>query len=423
MKVLLESREAIPVQTAINKIIQHVNLGNEERVDLTEAEGRYLAEDLVADHPVPFFDRVAMDGFALRAQDTQQASFEHPVELKVIDSIGAGHVSDQQVGVGQAIRIMTGAALPSGADAVMMLELVQESTVDGESCIQINRALAPGTHVAQQGEDTAQGTLIAQKGRRIAGGEMAMLATFGYEQVFVYEQPVVGIYATGTELLPVGAPPEPGKIRNSNSYMIDSQLKRLGAIPKHYGILEDDFDLCYQSVQTALQEVDYLITTGGASVGDYDFVPDILHKLNATVLFNKLAMRPGSVTTVAKLGDKWLFGLSGNPSACYTGFELFARPVLRKVLGTSHPHLPRSKAILEHDLPSKKRVDRFLRALIEIKGDKVVVSTVGIDKSGVASSLVEANGLLFVPSGVHALQGDKMEVLWLDRPEEGAIHV
>lgn len=417
---MIEQRTPISVREAITKIMQKVKQGEVESIPLSKADGRYLAEELVADHPIPFFDRSSFDGFAIRAEDTQGACFEQPIKLKVIESIAAGEVAEKKIKPQEAIRIMTGAQMPLGADSVIALELTEELEIEGDKWVQINRSIPKGDNVSERGEDTAQGTVIAPRGRRISAGEMSMLATFGYHQVQVYKQPIVGIFVTGTELLPVDAPLSPGKIRNSNSYMLESQIKSVGAIPKYYGILADDFELCYQAVTHALKEVDYLITTGGASVGDFDFVQAIMNKLQAEVLFNKVGMRPGSVTTVAIKDEKWIFGLSGNPSACYVGFELFTRPVLKTALGSSYPHLNQSKAILMHDLPKPNPFTRFVRAQIRVEGYEVKVSIVGVDKSGIASSLVEANALLVIPGGTKGLaKGSEQDVLWLERHRNG----
>lgn len=421
---MVEKRTPIQVTEAIEKVMERVKEGKTEKVPLPLADGRYLAEDIIADHPVPFFDRSSFDGFAIRVADTKEASFENPIKLKVIEAIAAGEVAEQEIKPEMAIRIMTGAQLPHGADAVIALELTEELNQDGEKWIQVNRPIEQGDNISYRGEDTPQGTVLAEKGRRISAGEMSMLATFGYHQVQVYKQPVVGIFVTGTELLPVEAPLVPGKIRNSNSYMLESQIRRLGATPRYYGILEDNFELCLEAVHNALEEVDFLITTGGASVGDFDYVQAIMQELQADVLFNKVAMRPGSVTTVATKGKKWIFGLSGNPAACYVGFELFTRPVLKTFLGSPYPHLPRSKAVLLHDIPKPNPFIRFVRAQIEVKDHQVEVSTVGVDKSGVASALVEANGLLIIPSGTKGVtQGEELEVIWLERYIEGNVNV
>lgn len=412
---MVEIRKPISIEEAIQRIMNEVKRGETEIVTLEEADQRFLAEDLIADHPIPFFDRSGYDGYALRAEDTQGADGERPIRLKVIESIAAGEVAVQEVGQGEAVRIMTGAQMPTGANAVVMLEHVQEIKHGSETWIEVSKPLQPGDHMALRGEDTQEGSILAKAGRRIQPGEMAMLATFGYAQVKVFKQPVVGIYTTGTELLPVDAPLEPGKIRNSNAYMLASQIHKAGGIPKYLGILPDDLELCYQSVSSAFEEVDYLITTGGAAVGDYDFVQTIVERLGAKLLFNKVAMRPGSVTTIAKLGDKWLFGLSGNPAACFVGFELFTRPVLRTYLGAIEPHLPRSQAILHTDIQSKNLFTRLMRAKLSFVQGQVVAEPVGLDKSNVVSPLIEANGLLIIPSGLTPDKGSLVEVIWFER--------
>jgi len=417
-------RTPISPEEALSRIVARITEGETEDIDLIEAEGRILAEDLIADDPVPHFDRSSFDGYAIRSSNTVGASFEQKVRLKVVDYIPAGEVGQRQVDDNQACRIMTGAQMPEGADAVIGIELVKEIKEGSETYIEINRYVAKGQNVALIGEDTQKGTVLAKKGRTISAGEMAMLATFGYAKVKVYKKPVVGIFVTGTELLAVNEPLQPGKIRNSNSYMLVSQIKRAGAVPKYYGILPDHFDLCFEKISEAFEEVDFLITTGGASVGDFDFVQDIIEKLDAELLFNKVAMRPGSVTTVACLKEKWLFGLSGNPSACYVGFELFTRPVLRKAMGATDLHLPRTKAIIRHGVEKPNLFTRFIRAKAEVINEKVYVETTGVDKSGVASSLIEANVLLFVPGGTkEIIAGEMVEIIWLDRPQEGTFHI
>lgn len=412
---MLTPRTPISVAEAVQKVMEHVPAGKTEVVPLQEARGRYLAEKLVADHPIPMFDRSMYDGFAIRAEDTRRNGSNDTTVLKVIEAVPAGYEAQQTLARGQAVRIMTGAAIPLGADAVVMLEDVEELKQNGADYIRLDKPVQAGQYISKQGEDTPEGTVLAEKGRRIGAGEQAMLATFGYARVRVYRKPVVGIFATGSELLPVDAPLQPGKIRNSNSYMLESQIEQLGAVPRYYGILKDDFDLCYGSVLQALEEVDYLITTGGASVGDYDFVQKLLDELGMQVLFNKVAMRPGSVTTVAHKDGKWIFGLSGNPAACFIGFEFFARPVLQSALGADY-HLPRTKAILAHDIPTSNRFTRFMRAKLSIRGSQVVASTVGLDKSGVVSALIQANGLLVVPEGDQGFsKGTEMDVIWLDK--------
>ncbi|WP_255548975.1 molybdopterin molybdotransferase MoeA [Fictibacillus sp. 18YEL24] len=392
-------RTPLPVAEAVNKIMNHTRFWGIEKVSISECDHRILAEDLAATHDVPPFNRSPYDGFAIRSGDSKHASMNHPITLKVVETIGAGQVAEQEVKSGMAVRIMTGAKIPDGADAVIMLELVKEIVIDGETHIQIKRSVKKDENISFQGEDTQEGTVLVKAGTKITPGIVAILATFGYHTISVYKRPVVGILSTGTELLDVNEDLQPGKIRNSNAYMCAAQVRAMGAEVKLYQHREDNFDSLYKSIKESLQETDVLITTGGVSVGDYDFLPEVYKKLGAEVLFNKVAMRPGSVTTVAVFEDKWLFGLSGNPSACFVGAELFVRPVILKGMNMIKPHCKVKKATLSRDFPKPNPFTRFVRATLSEKIDGSVVTPAGLDKSSSVSSLVEANCLIVLPGG------------------------
>jgi molybdopterin molybdotransferase len=416
----VEKRTPLPIEEAIKKVIFRAQIGLSETIPLLEAEDRYLAQNIIADHPVPLFDRSPYDGFAIKAEESEQASYDQPVTLEVIEAIGAGTVARQTVGEKQALRIMTGAPIPEGANAVVMLELTEGFTHNGRPMIRINRPFKPGDNISYQGEEVQAGDKLIAKGTCITAGELAVLATFGYHQVSVYQRPRVGIYATGSELVEVDEPVVPGKIRNSNAYMLHSQIKKAGGAPHYYGILADRYEQSLEAVKKALDDVDFLITTGGVSVGDFDYVPAILKALDAEVLFNKVAMRPGSVTTVAtrkhpKDGRlQWIFGLSGNPAACYVGGELFVRPVLQTAVGSPQPHLKRSLALLEHDILKPNPFIKLMRGKAKLVGERCYVKQIGMDKSSVVSSLVDANVLIFLPAQTRLSRGDAVEVLWLD---------
>ncbi|WP_210364596.1 gephyrin-like molybdotransferase Glp [Bacillus sp. REN3] len=412
---MLEKRNPIPIGEAVRKIMEHKKTGSTEFVSINESYGRFLSEDLKATSDVPHFDRAPYDGYAIRSADTQEASQDKAIEFEVIDHIGAGMLTDKELGPFQAVRIMTGAQMPVGADAVVMLELSKEQERDGKKYMQTKKKHKKGDNVSYRGEDAKEGEILVKKGTFINPGIQAMLATFGYAQVPVAKKPVIGLYATGTELLDVHEPLEPGKIRNSNSYMISAQIRRAGADVKYLGQLPDDFDTCFEAVSKAVKEVDLFITTGGVSVGDFDYLPEIYAKLGAEVLFNKVAMRPGSVTTVAQLDGKLLFGLSGNPSACYVGFELFARPAVRAMLFTEQPHLRKEKAVLQADFPKANPFTRFVRSALTIEDGRLVVSPSGLDKSNIIMSLAGANSLMILPGGTRGFEnGDDVEVLMLE---------
>jgi molybdopterin molybdotransferase len=419
--MMVERRKPIPVEDAVKKVMSFARTGFIEEVSIDHCFGRFLAEDLKADHDVPPFNRSPYDGFAIRSIDSQEANLENEVEFEVIDEIGAGFVTNRKVAPFQAVRIMTGAQMPVECDAVVMLELTKEYERNGTKFMSIKRSFKSGDNISFQGEDTSKGTTLVKKGTFINPGVKALLATFGYNKVKVAKKPVVGIYATGTELLDVDEALVPGKIRNSNSHMITAQIERAGAIPKYFGKLPDDFDLCYTSIKNAIEEVDVFITTGGVSVGDYDYLPAIYEKLGAQVLFNKIAMRPGSVTTVAQLGGKLLFGLSGNPSACYVGFELYVRPVLRTALYSAKPHLEKVTAKLGEDFKKPNPFTRFVRSKISFCEGRVLVSPSGVDKSNIVSSIASANALMVLPGGTRGyVKGDMVDILLLE-DQEGSL--
>ncbi len=296
-----------------------------------------------------------------------------------------------------------------------MLELTEVCTRDGKTYMKLKRSFRAGDNVSFKGEDIKKNHVLVKKGTRINPGVAALLATFGYSSVHVVKQPVVGIITTGSELLEVYEPLELGKIRNSNSYMIATQIMKAGGKVRYYGQLADQLDACYEAVKAALDEVDILITTGGVSVGDYDYLPAIYERLQANVLFNKVAMRPGSVTTVAEVGRKLLFGLSGNPSACYVGFELFVHPVIQTHLYAKEPHVYRADAVLQKDFPKANPFTRFVRGKVSIVNGMLHVTPVGLDKSSAVSCLAEANAFIVLPGGTRGFEtGMTVSVLLLD---------
>lgn len=412
---MVERRKPIPVREAIDKILQMDFSGETEWVPINQSYGRYLAEDLKAANDVPHFDRSPYDGFAVRAADTAGASADSPVEFEVVDHIGAGYVAKVQVGAYQAARIMTGAQMPAECDAVVMLELARTEERDGKNFMSIKRSFKSGDNVSFQGEDAKEGDILLRKGKKINPGVIAMLATFGCSKVPVAKKPAIGLFATGTELLDVDEALEPGRIRNSNSHMVMAQIERSGAACEYYGKLPDDFDTCFTAIEAAIEKTDILVTTGGVSVGDYDYLPAIYQKLGAEVLFNKVAMRPGSVTTVARLGGKLLFGLSGNPSACYVGFELFVRPVIRGMLYTDKIHLRMVQAALGEDFPKPNPFTRFVRSRLEYENGRLISVPSGVDKSNIVMSLAGADALMVLPGGTRGYQrGDEVHVLLLE---------
>lgn len=407
---MVEMRKPILVSEAVRLVMGHTSPGGTDTIPLEHTYGRILAEPIIAKHDVPSFDRSPYDGFAVRAKDTEDASGDNRIPFTVIGEIGAGHVATRGIGPGEAYRIMTGATIPDNANAVVMLE----QTTEGKDSFTLRKPFSEGENISFKGEDAKEGERLVESGAFIHPGTIALLATFGYATVKVAKRPVAGILSTGTELLNVSDELAPGKIRNSNGPMIAAQLTRMGIGYKSYGMQEDNLDACTEVVEKALIETDLLITTGGVSVGDYDHLPAIYERLGAKVLFNKVAMRPGSVTTVAVLGKKLLFGLSGNPSACFTGFELFARPAILGMQGAITPFMPRMQARLGEDFVKPNPFTRFIRAFWEMTPEGIVVVPAGFNKSNAVSSIARGNCLIALPSGTRGYTtGTHVDILLL----------
>lgn len=419
---MVERRKPIWVKEAIDQVMEFKQRGEEESVSIHDCDNRFLAQPLIADHDVPPFNRSPYDGFAIRSADTEEASREQPVTMEVIDGIGAGQVSLKQLKNMQAIRIMTGAQIPDGADSIIMLELVQEKEENGTSYIEIKRKVKEGENISRQGEDTAKGDALIERGVRINPGIKALLATFGYSKVNVAKKPKLAVIATGSELLGPEDELEPGKIRDSNGFMIESQAIRAGAECKRYRNCADDLETLEETLSTALKECDVVITTGGVSVGDYDHMPEIYRRLGAKLLFNKIAMRPGSVTSCAEIDGKLLFGLSGNPSACYIGFEFFVKPYIRYWMFSDHPYTKYITGILKADFAKPNPFSRFVRGKLSFDDGNVYTEPVGLDKSGVVSSLAWADCLIVLPGGTKGYKaGDQVEIMLLEDQEGSEI--
>lgn len=400
------NRQPISVFDAVSKVVENVSHIDVETIKLEDSYNRYLAEDLTATHNVPLFTRSAMDGFAIRSQDSAKGA-----EFKVVEEVPAGSTSDYELKEYEAFRIMTGAELPKSADTVVMFEQANVS----DDTFTLRKTFDPYDNVAIEGEECEKGEVILHKGSQINPGTVATLATFGYSEVKVYRVPVVGVLSTGSELLEVSDELERGKIRNSNTPMIIAQLERIGVHAKRYNLEEDNLETLLEKIEKMFNEVDAVITTGGVSVGDYDLLPKVYDKFGAEVLFNKVAMRPGSVTTVARAQGKFLFGLSGNPSACYSGFELFARPAILLMQGSTRAFAPFINAKLGEDFKKANPFTRFIRAEIDFIDGTVISKPAGFNKSNAVTSIARSNGVIVLPGGTRGFEaGDEVQVMMTD---------
>jgi molybdopterin molybdotransferase len=315
----------------------------------------------------------------------------------VIEQIPCGKEPERDITQGKAARIMTGGMVPGGADAVIMLEVTEEIVQDDQMYVRIRKPNTRGANITPIGEEAAKDTLMLAKGQLIGAGQIALLASLGCSRVQVYRRPKVAVISTGTELLQVSEPLQMGKIRNSNAYMLAAQIRSAGGEPLLVGQIPDDYALAEQKLYELLaSDVDLIMTTGGVSVGDYDIMADFFKRWKGTTLFNKLAMRPGSPTSAGSWEDKLLFGLSGNPSASFVGFELFVRPVMLSMQGGAE-ETREYTALLAEDYLMVNAFTRYARGLQYIRDGRVYVRVVGLDKSSAMTSIKDANCLIVIP--------------------------
>lgn len=410
-------REAVPVAEAQLRIARCIESSGvqRQRVALTEAFGRRLAEPLYADTPLPHFRRSGLDGYAVQAADTAGASPEAPVKLEVVEAVPCGAVPKRTIGPGTAARIMTGAAVPDGADAVIMLEMTG-MTVEGERTFALlKKPVAPGANVTQVGGEAQVGERLLHAGCLIRAGETAVLAAYGRTAVQVARSPVVAIIATGAELLPPDAPSPiaPGRIRDSNSAMVAALVREAGGTPVLFGAVADDRAEAALAVRRAMNEADVVVTTGGVSVGDYDVMTAFCRQWDGELLFQKVSMRPGSPTSAGVLGDRLLFMLSGNPGACYVGFELFVRPALLRMQGALEPANIEIKAVLADGEYAGIALQRYVRGICRVDdGGAVYVKPSGADKSSHLVSIAGSDCLIVIPPGGRGVRkGERVTAL------------
>lgn len=404
-------RKPLPVDEAQQAALRCVRPMETENVALEQSFGRRLAVPVTAGHPVPHFRRSGVDGYAIRAADSAQAAPDSPARLRVIETIPCGTMPGKRIEAGEAAKIMTGAAVPEGADAVIMLEMTE---AQGESAVHIRKRMEPGENITAIGQEIAADEALLGCGRVIGPGEAALLAAFGYASVPVYRRPKVAVFSTGSELLEVHRPLEPGKIRNSNSYMLACQVQEAGGEAVIMPALPDDPAIVERELRRALEHADCIVTSGGVSVGDKDVLVDVFERWDGTLLFNKVAMRPGSPTSVGLWNDKLLFALSGNPGACFVAFELLVRPCLRAMLGHPSPLPPEMTACLGVDYSKGSAYSRYVRGVLEWTDGTAAVKPAGKDKSSVTVSIKDADCLIRIPAGGRgASAGDNVRVILL----------
>lgn len=404
----------LSVEEALERVLAAFHPLPPERVPVLETLGRVLAEDVYAEMDIPPLANSAMDGYAVRAADTVGATPEQPVRLRIVHDLAAGYVSQVAVQPGTAIRIMTGAPVPPGADAVVEFEDTEQT---GE-WVHIHKAVAQGKNVRSAGEDVRRGELILPKGTEMRPQEVGMLAALGHREAWVHRRPRVAILATGDEVIEIDAPWQPGKIRNANSYSNAAQVIRYGGIPLLLGIARDDIPELTERIRSGLgQKADLLLTSGGVSMGDFDVVKKVL-AAEGEMSFWRVRMKPGKPLAFGQIGGVPLLGLPGNPVSAMVAFELFARPAILKMLGKNRFQKPTIQATLVDEIQRKDDRRHYLRVMVEERGGEYLARLTGDQGSGILLSMVRAHGLAVIPESMRKLPaGARVTVLMLDWPE------
>ncbi len=405
----------LSVQDARQQLLLALSPVGTGQAPLAQVAGRVLAEDVHAPRDLPPFDNSSMDGFALRAADVQAARPDQPVTLHVVADIPAGQPTPVVLHAGQAARIMTGAALPAGADAVVPVEDTSFDNRDAGTPapdeVGILRSVRPGDYVRPRGEDLRAGQLVLAKGTKLRPQDVGMLAMLGLAEVRVYHQPRVAILSSGDELLPPGAPPQPGKIYESNAYTLAALVREAGGQPIHLGIAADRAEAVQKRLDRAVETGAHLIlSSAGVSVGAFDFVRSVVEK-HGELGFWRVNMRPGKPLAFGNYRGVPFVGLPGNPVSAFVGFEVFVRPGLYKMMGLEGWQPVVRKAVLEEPVSSDGR-ESYLRAVVAEKDGALYARLTGHQGSGNQFSLVQANAFVVVPAGVKSLSpGAEVEIL------------
>ncbi len=389
-------------------------------VPITAALGLIVARDVVADISVPPFSNSAMDGYAVRAEDTSSASRDHPIRLRVIGEAAAGHPAIGVVEVGTAIRITTGAPLPEGANAVVRFEETdkvhagKKIEASNPAFVEIRKSAEPKENVRPAGEDIATGALALRRGTRIRPPEIGILASLNKRTVSVFRRPRVAILSTGDEIVDLGTKLQPGQIRNSNFYLLSAMVSRFGGVPHALGIARDSPDELIAKLQSGV-DADMIVTSGGVSVGEFDVVKDVLAS-NGAIEIWQVRMKPGKPLAFGMIGGRPLLGLPGNPVAAAVSFEQFGRPAIYKMLGRTDLETPCVSATLTEQIENRGHRRQYVRALVEPCGQSgYKVCLAGDQGAGVLSSLARANGLLVIHEEIEVAEpGMVMPVQMID---------
>ncbi len=396
----------IAVARALKMITREVRALPAERVAIELSIGRVLAEDIVADTDMPPFDRSQMDGYAVRAADTKDAR----AELRLVGESAAGRGWKGRLKAGEAVRIMTGAPLPAGADAVQKIEL----TKGADGTVIINEPTAKGRFIVPKGKEVKKGKVVLRRGERLTASNIAVPAAFGYAKVKVSKRPRVAILATGTEIVPIGKRPKPDQIRNSNSLMLASLCHAAGAESVILPTVGDKLSELTAAIEYAAKSADLVITTGGVSVGKYDLTKEVIAGLGAQIFFEKVKLKPGKPTVFARLKRSFFFGLPGNPVSAAVTFHLFVRRALMLMQSASAIDLPSGFAVVEGEAKGTRERDSYLPASLATDANgRMLAVPLRWHGSSDFIGFANAEALIRIPAGGSLTSGEVCEVLFL----------
>lgn len=406
------------IEEALSIILEHAALTEPQRVDLLDSLDCVLAQDLSTDIDLPPFNSSAMDGFACKKEDLENASEANPVTLKIVGHIGAGSTFDEVIKPGQTVRIMTGCAVPESADGVIKIEDV---TWTGEGSVgDLASFTSPmgKTNVNPRGQEAVAQTVVMHQGDYINAAGVGLLASAGHSTVPVYSRPIVGIISTGSELTEIDTVPAPGKIRNSNSYSLAAAARLAGAEIMLFGSGADNEEDLTKLLSDACEKCDIVVSSGGVSVGDFDLIPGVAAKLGE-VFFTRVNMKPGKSQVFARIGNACFFGLAGNPTAAAVGFERLVRPLIRAKRGFTELERPVVQIQLSEDLSKRGNRKTFLRGVIhKDENSHIVVTPMQNQSSSLIGTLHRSNCLIMMPEGSVTKQaGELVDCLRLDIAE------
>ena len=393
--------ELTSLEEAMDLILSNVErIDRFEKVGLEDADGRVLYEDVDVPFDVPPFDRSAMDGYALHASDTLNASEETPAVLRITGKQHTGDLFEDIIGLGECVEISTGAPIPNGVDAVVMVEYTD---TEG-NLVKVFKEVKPGRNIAPAGEDMKKGHRVLKVGEYITPGKVGTLAALGYENVKVYERPQVGVYSSGPEIVPQGQELGPGEIYDINSFTISSVIKRNGGVPLRMGIVPDNYESIKESIREA-SNFDLVVLSGGSSVGSRDLFADVVQEIGE-ILFHGVRVKPGKPTLFGKIDGTPIFGMPGYPTSCLNNSYVFLTPGLRKIAGLPPVNHREITVKMGHRMESKSDREQFITVRIrEGKAFRV------FKHSGDITSMTHADGFMILPIGKSIIkEGEPVQV-------------